>query len=97
VAGGAGQWEALAEPVHPVEAGGGVGLRHGAEVLGRGEGDPAGLVGEGRLSRAESGRPGGSRLKDSQELEEGGQLFFRWKQRKKEIWRSYFPQESITS
>lgn len=55
VAGRAGQRQALAKPVHAVEADGEVGLRHGLQVLGGSEGHPVGLVGESRLWRAESG------------------------------------------
>lgn len=55
VAGRAGQRQALAKPVHAVEADGEVGLRHGLQILGGSEGHPVGLVGESRLRRAESG------------------------------------------
>lgn len=55
VAGRAGQRQALAKPVHAVEADGDVGLRHGLQVVGGGEGHPVGLVSESRLWRAEPG------------------------------------------
>lgn len=55
LAGRAGKRQALAEPVHPVEANGHVRLRHGLQVFSRGEGNPAGLVSKSRLRRAEPG------------------------------------------
>lgn len=54
LAGRAGQRQALAQPVHAVEADGDVGLRHGLQMFRRREGNPVGLVGESRLRRAES-------------------------------------------
>lgn len=55
VAGRAGQRQALAKPVHAVEADGDVGLGHGLQIFCRGKGHPVGLVSESRLWRAESG------------------------------------------
>lgn len=46
LAGGAGQRQALAESVHPVEADGDVGLRHGLQGFGGGEGELGGLLGQ---------------------------------------------------
>lgn len=63
LAGRAGQRQALAEAVHPVEADGEIGLRHGLQVLSRRKGNPAGLVGKSRLRGAESGHTRCTRLK----------------------------------
>lgn len=49
LAGGAGQRQALAESVHPVEADGDVGLRHGLQGFCGCEGELGGLVGEAGL------------------------------------------------
>lgn len=63
LAGRAGQRQALAKPVHPVEANRNVRLRHGLQVLGGREGNPAGLFSESRLWRAESCHTWRTRLK----------------------------------
>lgn len=49
LAGGAGQRQALAESVHPVEADGDVGLRHGLQGFGGCKGELGGLVSEAGL------------------------------------------------
>lgn len=54
LAGRAGQWQALAKPVHPVEADGDVGLRHGFQIFSWRKGYPTGLVSKSRLCWAES-------------------------------------------
>lgn len=56
LAGRAGQRQALAKPVHPVESHGEIGLRHGFQVFCRGERNPAGLVSERRLLRGAESR-----------------------------------------
>lgn len=63
----AGQRQALAKPVHPVKTDGNVWLRHGLQVLGRRKGNPAGLVSESRLWRAESCHTRRTRLKPKKE------------------------------